>query len=109
MMKEMKTVGFSALLLATGLLPAEVSWAEAKSPSARVAAYVTVEMAKQHIPGVAIAVLKRGRVLLAKGYGMADVECSVPATKDTVFDIASLTKSFTAIAVLMLVQEGKVT
>lgn len=59
-------------------------------------------------PGMVVAVGRDGRVLFAKGYGLANLEDRVPVTVDTVFPIASLTKQFTAAAVLLLVEEGKV-
>jgi D-alanyl-D-alanine carboxypeptidase len=65
-------------------------------------------MEKQHIPGVSLAVVRDGKVVLAKGYGLANVELSVPATTDTVYELLSVSKEFTAAAILLLVEEGKV-
>ena len=59
-------------------------------------------------PGTAVLVMVDGEPVLRKGYGMADLEKGVKVTPDTIFRIASITKQFTAIAVLQLVQEGKV-
>lgn len=70
--------------------------------------FVRAEMAKRHVPGVSVAVVRDGKVLLAKGYGVANAEHSVPATENTVYQLASVTKQFTATAVLMLVQENKI-
>ena len=64
-------------------------------------------MCKSHIPGVSIAIIHDGKVVLARGYGMANVELSTPATENTVYQLASVTKTFTATAIMMLVQEGK--
>ncbi|HEX7180349.1 MAG TPA: serine hydrolase [Thermoanaerobaculia bacterium] len=58
-------------------------------------------------PGAAVLVAKDGQVLLRKGYGMANVELGVPIQPDMVFDIASVTKQFTAAAILMLQERGK--
>jgi CubicO group peptidase (beta-lactamase class C family) len=58
-------------------------------------------------PGAAVLVEKDGEVLLRKGYGMADLELGVPIAPDMVFRLGSITKQFTAAAVLLLVQEGK--
>ena len=77
--------------------------------TADVDAYVQRLMTKRHIPGVSIAVVKDGEVVLAKGYGLANVELGVPATENTVYQLASVTKTFTATAVMMLVQDGKLT
>ena len=64
-------------------------------------------MRKHHVPGTSVAVVRRGEVVLAKGYGQANVELSVPATEDTVYQLASVTKTFTATAIMLLAQEGK--
>ncbi len=58
-------------------------------------------------PGCAIGVYRDGRILYARGYGMANLELGVPITARTVFEIASVTKPFTATAVLLLEQDGK--
>jgi len=65
-------------------------------------------MAKHHIPGASIAVLRRGTIIYRKGYGLANLEHQATARPDTNYYIASLTKMFTATAVMMLVTEGKV-
>lgn len=59
-------------------------------------------------PGLAVAVVRDARVVLRRGFGLADVENAVPITPATVFDIASLSKQMTGLAVAMLVAEGKV-
>src|SRR5207244_330039 len=69
--------------------------------------YIETEMTKRHIPGLSIAVVRRGEIVHTKGYGMADVELSVPATANTVYQIGSITKQFTATAIMMLVEEEK--
>lgn len=80
---------------------------ESRSVAKRVDEYVQAQMAKRHVPGVSVAVVKDGEVVLAKGYGLANVELGVPATADTVYQLASVTKTFTATAVMMLAKEGK--
>jgi len=70
--------------------------------------YVQAQMKKQHIPGLALAVVKNGRVEKSSGYGLANVELNVPVRPDTVFQIQSITKTFTATATMMLVEEGKI-
>jgi CubicO group peptidase (beta-lactamase class C family) len=59
-------------------------------------------------PGVAVIVTKDRQVLLRKGYGLANLEWALPVTPDTVFRIGSVTKQFTAVAILMLVEQGKI-
>ena len=70
--------------------------------------YLKSEMTKRHIPGVSVAVIRDGKVILASSYGQANVELSVPVTPDSVFKLASVTKPFTATAIMMLVEEGKI-
>jgi CubicO group peptidase (beta-lactamase class C family) len=59
-------------------------------------------------PGLAVAVVRDGRVLLTRGYGYASLEHRVPITPSTVFDVASVSKQFTGLAMAMLVDEGRV-
>lgn len=70
--------------------------------------YIRAQMAHRHIPGLSLAVVKDGKVLVTKGYGTANLELHVPVTPETVFEIGSLTKPFTAIALMMLVEQGKI-
>jgi CubicO group peptidase (beta-lactamase class C family) len=69
--------------------------------------YVREQMQKLHIPGLSIAVVKEGKLIKAAGYGVANVETRTPATAETVYKIASLSKPILATAVLLLVQDGK--
>src|SRR6185436_1174571 len=74
----------------------------------RVDAFVRAEMARQKVPGVAVAIVKKGAVLAAKGYGLANVEHSVAVSPDTIFQSGSVGKQFTSTAVMLLVEEGKI-
>ncbi|MBX6316085.1 MAG: beta-lactamase family protein [Isosphaeraceae bacterium] len=69
--------------------------------------YVAARMKALRVPGLSLAVIRNGQVVKAKGYGLANVELSAPATEETVYEIGSVTKTFTATAVMMLVEEGK--
>jgi N-acyl-D-amino-acid deacylase len=64
-------------------------------------------MEEHEIAGVTMAIAQDGRLVLAKGYGLADVERNEPVTPSTLFSLASVTKSVTAVAALKLVDEGK--
>ncbi len=57
-------------------------------------------------PGASVMVIKGGKVLLAKGYGLANVEERIPCGTNTNFRLASVTKQFTAMAVMILVSEA---
>lgn len=70
--------------------------------------YLRAQMRQLHIPGLSVAVVRDGRIARARGYGLADVELNSPATEDTVFEIGSISKQFTGVAIMMLVEEGKV-
>lgn len=61
----------------------------------------------ERIPGISIAVAEGDELIVARGYGLADVELEVPATAETVYRIGSITKQFTAAAILQLCDEGK--
>lgn len=67
---------------------------------------VKQEMQANQIPGLAVAILIEGELLFEQSYGLANVELDVPVTSDSVFELASLTKQFTAAAVLILASEG---
>jgi CubicO group peptidase (beta-lactamase class C family) len=68
---------------------------------------VNAEMARQRIPGAAIAIVKDGKIVKEAGYGMANLEHQVAASPATVFQSGSLGKQFTAALVLLLAEDGK--
>jgi CubicO group peptidase (beta-lactamase class C family) len=76
--------------------------------SAKVDEYIKAEMQKQRIPGLSLAVIRDGQIVLAKGYGLANVEHQVPVKPETIFQSGSVGKQFTATAVMILVDEGKI-
>ena len=80
----------------------------AQDAAAKVDDFIKSEMQKQEIPGVSLAVVKNGQIILAKGYGLANVELEVPVKPETVFQSGSVGKQFTATAVMMLVEAGKI-
>ncbi len=59
-------------------------------------------------PGAAVIVVRNGQVIMRKGYGMANLELGVPVAPEMVFRLGSITKQFTAVAILMLVEDGRV-
>lgn len=64
-------------------------------------------MRKWRIPGASVTIMKNGQVIASRGYGWADKEGGQQVTPDSLFRIASLSKTFTAVTVLKLVQDGK--
>jgi CubicO group peptidase (beta-lactamase class C family) len=69
---------------------------------------VRAQMREQKIPGVSLAVMRDGKIVKATGYGLANVELNVPVKPGSVFHSESVGKTFTAVGVLILVEEGKV-
>ncbi len=67
------------------------------------------QMAKLHIPGAVISIVKDGKTIFTKGYGVADLEKKTPVIPDkTIFRIGSITKVFTALAVMQMSDRGKI-
>lgn len=86
--------------------------AEAQQPdrvtlAAKVDTIARAAMAAERIPGLSVAVMRGADTVLARGWGYADLEQRVPATRRTVYRIGSLTKQFTALAVLQLADQGR--
>lgn len=69
--------------------------------------YLKAEMAKWRIPGLSVAVLRDGKLLTARSYGLANVEFSIPMSRETLHQLASATKMFTGTAVMMLVEDER--
>ena len=84
------------------------SVAQAAPEPDEVARTVRAEMEKQHIPGLALLVSRNGVPIRAQGFGVASLELNVPVKPETVFQSGSIGKQFTATAVMLLVEEGKI-
>jgi CubicO group peptidase (beta-lactamase class C family) len=69
--------------------------------------FAAAAMAELKVPGLAVAVVKDGRLIYAQGFGFRDLERKLPATPHTVFGIGSCSKAFTATTMGILVDEGK--
>ena len=93
----------SLVLLVTIALVAPLSAAQTD----KVDQYIEQEMKKHRIPAIGLAVLKDGKIIKAKGYGIGNVELNIPATADTVFKIGSVSKQFIATGIVLLREEGK--
>lgn len=75
---------------------------------AQVETLVQREMRERRIPGLQLAVVKSGKIVLSKSFGTDDVQNSIPVTNKSIFPIYSCTKAFTGVAIMQLVEEGKV-
>ena len=110
------TIRLCVLALAAGLCPGTVSvlggtqslegdrevlvreWIDREVP---------ILMEKGKVPGVSVAVVQDGKIIYASGFGARDSERGLPTTADTLFGIGSITKSFVAVGILKLAEEGK--
>src|SRR5450432_640167 len=94
-----RTPAPAACLFAVGvvlsLVPAARGYAD------RVDDIVASEMATQHIPGAAIAVLRNGQIIRFGGYGVTDVDLRTPVSARTAFQIASISKQFLAAGIMI--------
>jgi CubicO group peptidase (beta-lactamase class C family) len=105
MFKPSITCAAIAVLLTSPLVHA------APDASAEVAARIDQVLSaayKADGPGATVIVVKDGKTLFRKAYGLADLEHKLPLAPDTVMRIGSLTKQFTSTGILMLVEEGKI-
>ena len=69
--------------------------------------YIQHELVVEKIPGLALGIFRRGRTMKMKGYGIANLELGVPVSPQTIFQVGSITKQFTATAIMLLAQDGK--
>ena len=97
-------------LLAGGTAAGLTSYAALAAPTADadIGAAATDALKAHGCPGLSVAVGRRGKILLARGYGLASVETRSAVTEKTIFRIGSLTKQFTAAAVIKLAAQGRV-
>lgn len=79
-----------------------------QNTQSKVDEYVKKYMQNRQVPGVSLTIVEDGKITYAKGFGYANVEHQVPVKTDTIFQIASVGKQFTAAAVMLLVEDGKI-
>lgn len=110
-MRLAPTLLFAALVAAPPSLPTQTTPSQhpplTPTQTASIDQFIHSEMTRQHIPGLEIGIYSRGRILLAKGYGLADVELNVPVTPETLMQSGSVGKQFVSAAIMMLVEEHK--
>jgi D-alanyl-D-alanine carboxypeptidase len=94
---------------APALVAAQPAAAPAPAASATLAvdAFVEKALADRMLPGASVAVISDGKIVLAKGFGFSDLEKKTRAAEQTIYQLGSITKPFTAMATLMLVEEGR--
>ncbi len=113
-MTKHATVYWSLCLMAATALvggrPLVAAPPQANAPlDERVAAIVKSEILAQGVPSVSVAVMRDGKMLLERAWGVADIEKNVAASDSTIYPIGSLTKQFTAALVLKQVDRGRLT
>lgn len=72
-------------------------------------ANVQIFMSQYNIPGLSLAITRNGKLIYTKGYGFADKDASTPVTDSSLFRLASVSKCITAITIMQLVEQGKLT
>lgn len=92
------------VLLVLGLSPAARA---ADFPGQAIDEFVQSEMQAQSVPGVAVGIVSHGEVLKAQGYGYANLELMVPVSPVSIFQSGSIGKMFTATAIMLQVEDGK--
>jgi CubicO group peptidase (beta-lactamase class C family) len=100
----MKT-SFLLVAILLMLRPATVLAHQSDSTDARVDEYIKQQMSKYQIPGLTVGVVKNGRLVKAKGFGLASVEFDIFANENTIFQLFSVSKLFAGVAVLKLVED----
>ncbi len=88
--------------------PRGQSAVDARVQADKLDEYIEAEMRRQHIPGLSLGVVQGGKVVKIKAYGLANIELNVPATPSTVYQLQSITKSFVACGIMLLVEDGKI-
>ncbi len=97
------------LILSLLSIPALAQQNQFSTINAKLDSFIHVQMKKKGIAGLSVAVIQAGEIIHARGYGYASLEHKVPATAETVYLMASVTKTFVAVATMMLVERGKIT
>jgi len=90
------------------LLCAPLTSAQKTNTEQAINDYISAELEKEKAPGLALAVIKDGKPLIVKGYGLANVELNVPVKPETIFQSGSMGKQFVAAGVMLLVEDGKI-
>jgi D-alanyl-D-alanine carboxypeptidase len=97
----------SILMLSMTVLSSAQAVERPQVTRGRINEVVKKMMQERHIPGLSIAVSMPGGKVIEESYGLANLEYKEPVEKDSIFAIGSISKTFTAIAIMMLQEEGK--
>lgn len=105
----LKTIGTVFLLVALAGQAAAASFQLDARARTQIDAEAQRLIGEQITPGLAVSIMSRGKIIYAKGFGLANLETCTEVSPDAVFGIGSLTKQFTAAAIVMLMEQGKLT
>src|SRR4026207_92515 len=109
MMRRVPRLAIAAACVSIAIL-APAGPRPARAPADRtfdtIADLVAVKMREYHVPGVALGVLRDGKTAI-RGFGVTSVEDPLPVTDGTIFPLARISKTVTALAVMRLVEQGK--
>src|SRR6187551_2873690 len=111
MYRRLLPTTFALALLLPSLAPAQATRGQrvARDLIARAAdSLADAAIRTGNVAALSIAVVRGGDTIVMKGYGMANVEHDVPATAQTIYRIGSVTKQFTSVAIMRLVERGKI-
>ncbi len=101
-------IGGATTILAAAAPPAEIAVTGCECPPLESLDELMRSFVRDNeLPGAALAVTRQGQLVYARGFGFADLERQVPVQPDSLFRIASVSKPITAVAVMRLVEEGK--
>src|SRR5260370_9671575 len=106
-MKLLRYTTFVSLLTATLLVSAHFAEAAGNDPVVDLDAFTTRTLKEYQVPGAAVAVIRDGKVALVKGYGVRNVTKAGAVDENTIFQLASVTKTLTATAAATVVDQGK--
>ena len=74
----------------------------------RISAWIQSDVDKKVVPGAVVMVLRKGKIAYYEAFGYQDREKNIPMARNSIFRIASMTKPFTSLAIMMLAEEGKI-
>src|SRR3954471_23605618 len=103
---RLKFLVVAIFLLCPAISPAQDQKLSAEKRN-QIEAAVSKFMASTHVPGISVAVVENGEYEWSAGYGFADLENNVPATEHTLFRLASISKTLTAVGAMELWERGK--
>ncbi|MGB4845128.1 MAG: serine hydrolase [Ferruginibacter sp.] len=105
--RKMNMLRSSFFILTFFLLQSVNINAQSISTDSLVNSFIREQQTKYNIPGIAVAVISKGQIIKATGYGYINLDNKIPATPTSIFAIASMDKQITATAIMMLYEQGK--